>query len=96
MSSVYFADAETQLTHRNILPHILILVLNVLLPPSLPPCCIYYWILVLQIVVLYLSSFCVICVCFSEEQAKLAARKYARIIQKLGFEVSQLIEVVSP
>ncbi len=25
---------------------------------------------------------------FSEEQAKLAARKYARIVQKLGFPVS--------
>lgn len=25
--------------------------------------------------------------CFSEEFAKLAARKYARIVQKLGFEV---------
>ena len=28
---------------------------------------------------------------FSEEQAKLAARKYARIIQKLGFEVSYFL-----
>jgi len=28
--------------------------------------------------------------CCSEEQAKLAARKYARIVQKLGFPVSGL------
>ena len=27
---------------------------------------------------------------FSEEQAKLAARKYARIVQKLGFQVRKL------
>jgi len=28
--------------------------------------------------------------CYSEEQAKLAARKYARIVQKLGFPVCYL------
>ena len=29
------------------------------------------------------------CCIFSEDQAKLAARKYARIVQKLGFVVSR-------
>jgi len=32
--------------------------------------------------------------CYSEEQAKLAARKYARIVQKLGFPVCYLASFI--